>query len=209
MMGHHHHNHELESKVYYDHIAQRFNHSWDGFLSQFFKKEIVKKLQWKKTDSILDVGCANGTLLSMLHETRDFNGFGLDISPEMIKIAQQNHPDFNFQVGSAQALPYENQQFDLVICSASFHHFPNPLTFLEEAKRVLKDNGRLVIAEIRIPLYDVRTIYNRYITAKSKEGDVKVYGHHELIKLFEASDFDIVIHHNHYQIQYYELKKLR
>ena len=55
----------------------------------------------------------------------------------MIKIAQVKHPNFTFKQGSAQKIPFEDANFDLIICSASFHHFPSPEAFLAEAKRLL------------------------------------------------------------------------
>lgn len=179
------------------------------FIEFFFKKYIGTNLSIENNAKVLDIGCANGTLLDQLNKKSTIQGTGLDISPEMVNIARKRHPEFDFIVGSAQHLPFPSQSFDVIICSASFHHFPDPELFLREAKRALKENGRLVIAEIRIPFYDVRKIYNRYIEKKSTEGDVKVYGQKELLDLFRATNFEVVVHKNQLQIQYYELKKLR
>lgn len=203
------HNHELDSQVYYDKVARKFNRTWDGFLASFFKRFIVKNLELTEQSSVLDIGCANGTLLDMLHKKVEFYGTGIDISPEMVKVAQELHPEFNFFAASAQTMPFPDEAFDLMICSASFHHFPNPAAFLTEAKRVLRPDGRLVIAEIRIPVYDVRKVYNRHIENHSTEGDVKVYGQNELLDLFKQADFEVLVHKNALQIQYYELKKMR
>lgn len=203
----HTHNHELDSKNYYDHIAKNFNHTWDGFLSSFFKKFITKNLEISPNAKVLDIGCANGTLLDMLSHKVPLQGTGLDISPEMTKIAKQLHPEFEFISGTAQNLPFPEQSYDVMICSASFHHFPDPAHFLKETKRVLREDGRLVIAEIRIPIYDIRNFYNRHIEKNSTEGDVKVYGQKELLDLFSHAGFEVIQHKNALQIQYYELKK--
>ncbi|MDM5143303.1 putative methyltransferase YcgJ [Lactococcus lactis] len=88
----------------------------------------------------------------MLNRKEKIFGSGLDISSEMIKIAQVKHPNFTFKQGSAQKIPFNNESFDLIICSASFHHFPLPELFLIKAECLLRPNGRLVIAEIHIPL---------------------------------------------------------
>lgn len=203
------HNHEIDSKNHYDKVASHFNRTWDGFLSGFFKHYIKKTVHIDENDRVLDIGCADGQLLGMLSENQSFEAYGLDISPEMVKVASQKYPKFNFVNGSAQNLPFEDDFFDVLICSASFHHFPDPEGFLKEAKRVLRPNGKLVLAEIRIPIYDVRKIYNAYVEKTSTEGDVKVYGQQELMDLFQQGNFELVKHHNALQIQYYELKKLR
>ena len=82
------HDYERESEDFYDHIASRFDHSFDGFLASFFKRFIIKRLKVEKNSRILDVGCANGNLLAMLNRKEKIFGSGLDISSEMIKIAQ-------------------------------------------------------------------------------------------------------------------------
>jgi ubiquinone/menaquinone biosynthesis C-methylase UbiE len=205
-MPHKHHNYEQESEKFYDNIAQHFDHSFDGFLASFFKKFIVKHLEFQENASILDMGCANGTLLAMLGEEKKIVGAGLDISSEMVKIARQRHPEFEFKQGSAENVPFSDHNFDVIICSASFHHFPHPNRFLSEAGRLLKPEGRLIIAEIHIPV--VTKLYNWRLNRFSREGDVKVYQPKELHQLFKKHGWQIVKRKIFFQIQYYELKKL-
>ncbi|MCQ8275926.1 2-methoxy-6-polyprenyl-1,4-benzoquinol methylase, mitochondrial [Lactococcus petauri] len=205
-MPHKNHNYEKESEKFYDNIAQRFDHSFDGFLASFFKKFIVKHLEVPRNANILDIGCANGTLLSMISKQKAIFGAGLDISSEMVKIASQRHPQFDFKQGSAEAVPFPKDNFDIITCSASFHHFPHPDRFLDEASRLLKQDGRLVIAEIHIPI--VTKLYNWRLNRFSTEGDVKVYHPKELANLFQKKGWKIVKRKIFLQIQYYELKKL-
>ncbi|MFR7358928.1 MAG: class I SAM-dependent methyltransferase [Dorea longicatena] len=47
-----------------------------------------------------------------------------------------------FLVGDSENLPFENESFDVVICTNSFHHYPNPHAFMNEASRVLKNGGK-------------------------------------------------------------------
>jgi ubiquinone/menaquinone biosynthesis C-methylase UbiE len=141
----------------------------------------------------------------MLSKKADFIGYGLDISSQMTQLAQATYPEFSFFTGSAMQLPFDNHVFDIVICSASFHHFPKPDNFLEEAKRVLKAGGKLVIAEINIPFF--RQLYNAYLAKFSKEGDVKVYAFDELMRLIERAGFVLINGHKQFQIQYVEAHK--
>lgn len=198
-------NYEKLSETYYDQHAQKFDHSFDGFLSGFFKRYIVKHLKLQKGSHVLDIGAATGKLLRMLSDEQEISGVGLDISPQMTRVAQARYPEFTFVTGSAQQLPFDNQSFDVLICSASFHHFPSPETFLKEAERVLRPGGRLVIAEIRIPIF--RRLYNAYIQRFSREGDVQVYDFETLRDLLYGADFVLVKGQKKVQIQYFEAYK--
>ena len=59
----------------------------------------------------------------MLSKQTNISGAGLDISSEMVKVASQRHPQFEFKQGSAEAVPFSKNDFDIITCSASFHHF--------------------------------------------------------------------------------------
>lgn len=198
-------NYEKLSETYYDQHAKKFDQSFDGFLSGFFKRYIIKHLEISNNIVVLDVGSATGKLLNMLAQTHTFEGIGLDISSKMSALSSERYPEFSFVTGSAIQLPFQEDLFDLIICSASFHHFPDPETFLREAQRTLKAGGKLVIAEIRIPIF--HGIYNWYIDRFSKEGDVKVYTFDELDMLLQQSEFVLIKGRKRFQIQYFEAHK--
>lgn len=194
---------EKLSQTYYNKIADRFDYSIDGLFSYPFKKMIAHELTINSGERVLDVGCANGRLLSLLNRKRIINGYGIDISEQFIEIAKKNYPQFKFYQGSALKLPFPDDFFNLLICSASFHHFPEPEAFLEEAKRVLRKGGRLIIAEINIPIF--LNLYNQYIDKYNQEGDVKVYSLKELTALLKQNGWQIIRKRVFFQIQYYEL----
>jgi SAM-dependent methyltransferase len=50
--------------------------------------------------------------------------------------------------GRVENIPLPGEHFDKVVASASFHHFPNQDKGLEEMKRILKPNGKMIILEI-------------------------------------------------------------
>lgn len=197
------HNYEKESEAFYDRLADHFDDSFDGFLASFFKKFILKQLEYPQNSRLLDVGCANGRLLEMLNHKQALEGTGLDISSNMVKIARIKHPDHKFIQGNAQSLPFEDASYDVITCSASFHHFPDPDRFLEEARRVLASGGKLVIAEIHLPV--ITRLYNWRLNRFSTEGDVKVYTSRELRQKFEKQGWQLLRKKIFFQIQYYEI----
>lgn len=100
-------------------------------------------------NNILDIGCGTGSLLAkLLDERPQIRGYGLDLSEEMLEVARQKLPRRTELVyGEAEALPYDNKKFEMVVMVDSFNYFVNPEQAVKEAYRVLKLGGTLVIAD--------------------------------------------------------------
>ncbi|MGB0865531.1 MAG: class I SAM-dependent methyltransferase [Granulosicoccaceae bacterium] len=75
----------------------------------------------------------------------------LDLTPAMLDRAKaraaQTKLDINWHVGDAQALPFDDQQFDAVLMHLILAVVPQPELALQEASRVLKRGGRLLILD--------------------------------------------------------------
>ena len=88
---------------------------------------------------VLDVGCGEGFTLSEL--TRNNVGKileGIDSSAEAISAGKVLMPDMNLREGDVYHLPYEDNSFDLVICTEVLEHLENPERALNEIIRVSK-----------------------------------------------------------------------
>ena len=75
-------------------------------------------------------------------------------------------------------LPFDENSFDVVICSQSFHHYPDPQAFFNSVYKVLRPNGRLILRDITAP-DPLRWIMNTIempIVNLTGHGDVKIYG---------------------------------
>lgn len=98
-------------------------------------------------DKILDLGCGNGRLLGFF-KNKDVEYIGIDNSDKIIEIARTKYPGVKFQIASALNLPFEDDYFDKIFSIAVFHHIPSKkfrIKFLQQAKRVLKPNGLLIL----------------------------------------------------------------
>ena len=109
-----------------------------------FKVNIVKRLLNKeKTRKILDAGCGSGFMLSRLENYYDI-GFGIDMSPDAIEFGKQ-FTKAELKVGNAEKLDFQDSEFNCIISTDAFEHIPDDKAAMEEAYRVLKDNGCLII----------------------------------------------------------------
>ena len=105
----------------------------------------------------------------------------------MVAAAQCLYKEANFHVSPADNIAFPDSSFDFVTVCCAFHHFTKPDVFMKEAARVLKSDGRLVIAELS-PGAIVRFIEN-LIIPHMKTGDVRIYSIKELHKFFEDAGF--------------------
>lgn len=110
---------------------------------------MLAELERDPFNDVLDVGCGTGPVIELLCEKYPEKRFvGLDLTPVMIEAAQaKGLPNAEFVVGDAENLPFADESFDALLCSNSFHHYPNPGMFLREARRVLRPGGKLILRD--------------------------------------------------------------
>jgi len=192
-------NHEKNRKAY-DKKAANYDHTPDGRFTEKFKSLLLENIDLRDNDSVLDVGCGNGTLLSKLAKRKSIHGFGIDISPRMIQNAKVRYPEFVFTVSGCERIPFEKDSMDIITVSAAYHHFSDVDAFALEARRVLKPGGMLYIAEIYLPAV-IRQVANCFLPL-SKDGDVRFYSPAEIIRTFSSADFHLMdtVKRRHIQI---------
>ena len=177
-----------KSKAAYNKIADDYENSPEGKFTRKFKRLLAEHIKLDENANVLDVACGNGSLLALLSKEKNINGFGIDLSDRMIKNAIANNPKMKFYVAGCEAMPFENDTMDVMTVSAAYHHFPDVKTFAKEAKRVLKENGKIYIADVYLnPV--LRFICNPFVPL-SKAGDVKFYSPRQIINLFNQFGFE-------------------
>jgi ubiquinone/menaquinone biosynthesis C-methylase UbiE len=116
---------------------------------------LADDLQLQPGDRVLDVGCGPGRQAIVFAERVAPTGSvdGIDAAAEMINRARsqtrRRGVPTTFQVAFAQDLPFADDTFDAVACTLALHHVAedDQPTAVGEMYRVLKPNGRLLIAE--------------------------------------------------------------
>lgn len=103
-----------------------------------------------KSSRALDVACGPGIVVEVL--ARDAGEvIGCDITPEMLSRAQKRCAGLSnvrFQIGRAEALPFDDGSFDVVVSRSALHHFIEPAATLKEMARVMKPGGRMVTVDV-------------------------------------------------------------
>src|ERR1044071_5616235 len=104
---------------------------------------------------ILDVGCGTGEKLAALEAwgAKPKNMFGVDLLPERINAAKRNFPAISFQAVNAEALPFQNGSFDLVLAFTVFTSILDQemrFNVSHEIQRVLRPGGAIIWYDLRI-----------------------------------------------------------
>jgi len=94
--------------------------------------------------NLLDIGCGSG-IFSDLAQSKGISITGIDACENLIRRAKQRNSDANFLVGDMEELPFNNDSFDVVCGFNSFQYAGNIKNAFTEAKRVLKDKGKIVV----------------------------------------------------------------
>jgi demethylmenaquinone methyltransferase/2-methoxy-6-polyprenyl-1,4-benzoquinol methylase len=94
---------------------------------------------------VLDVGCGTGILFSDYLKRNVGSVTGIDISPEMAKIAASKYPQVQVICGDAEHTAFD-RKFDAVMVYNALPYFPDPAALIEALARAVKPGGRLSVA---------------------------------------------------------------
>jgi ubiquinone/menaquinone biosynthesis C-methylase UbiE len=121
-----------------------------------FREHLVDLARLERGESVLDVGCATGSLALAAKRRVGPTGSvrGIEPSPAMVARARRKAArarlEVVFDVGIAQELPCDDAAFDAVTCTLVLHqlHYDAWRPALGEMRRVLRPGGRLLLVDI-------------------------------------------------------------
>lgn len=160
------------AKEYTENITSDTNF-WNKYLESPALLETLPKDMSSKR--VLDLGCGSGESSKKLLE-RGANVTGIDISEEMIKIAQNELPDYEFLVSDMENLKFENDSFDIVSSSLALHYVQDLKKTFSEVYRVLSKEGIFVFSMN----HPVSTSSEKVLIDGEKKFVLKPYFHNDL-----------------------------
>lgn len=148
----------------------QLNHILSLNIDKRWRRKAIKTLQ--PCQEVLDVAIGTADLtLEMLRQQKAKHITGLDLSREMMRIGEQKvqkkglSDHVRFDHGSAQEMPYQDNQYDAVTCAYGVRNFSRLDDGLHEMARVLRPGGQLIILEFSYPTNPVvRFFYDLYFT---------------------------------------------
>lgn len=178
--------HNKKKEVRFGKRANKYDRGIEGkFLNKFYNS-MMEFVDLKQNDNILDVACGTGEILLRIYNKCTVNGYGIDIDEKMIEVAKEKCPGMDITVGSCEKLPYDRNKFDEITVCMAYHHFENKAAFAQEANRVLKKNGNLYIAELRLPSH-IKKIVNGLMKHFNVIG--RFYSIDEITEIFKQFGF--------------------
>jgi ubiquinone/menaquinone biosynthesis C-methylase UbiE len=171
------HSDESRSQRYYDEFAKRYDDRRGGRepggyhdLLDDLEVDLVSRFGTGK--HVLEVGCGTGLLLERFARFAE-KAKGIDLSPGMLERARARGLDV--EQGSATALPFEDETFDVACSFKVLAHIPDVDRALAEMARVVRPGGH-IIAEFYNPIslraFAKRAFGPREVGARLKEDAV-------------------------------------
>ena len=112
----------------------------------------------KAGDKVIDVCCGTGAQV-LEYGRHGIIATGIDSSQDMLKIATRNRMrqkavNVSFQLADATNLPFPDGYFDYATVSFGLHDKEKPIRYqiIFEMKRVVKQNGALILVDFQVPL---------------------------------------------------------
>ncbi|HLR43304.1 MAG TPA: class I SAM-dependent methyltransferase [Pseudogracilibacillus sp.] len=131
-------------KKRYDRIASLFN-MMDHAIRPSWREDLLKNVQ----GNILEVGVGTGANFPYYPE--GVHVIGIDFSPKMLEVAEKKISEAKASITlkemDAEQMDFPDNSFDVVVSTCVFCSVPNPIRGLQEIRRVVKPDGKVVMLE--------------------------------------------------------------
>lgn len=139
------------------------------FMDSHARLRIIKKLEPKKGDHILEIGAGNGRnfpiIVRLIGDAGQLDG--LDLSGESLKVARkrvgQSYEKLEVVQGNASCLPYRSNQFDSVMHIGGANDFTEKHKAIKEMIRVAKNGAKIVICDEGLSPERKETLLGKWI----------------------------------------------
>jgi len=172
-------------------LAEKYQQKYMDFDFYFDTYDTFCKLVKKEGAAIFEIASGPGNITRYLLEKRpDFKIEGIDLAPNMVKLARANNPSASFQVMDSRAICTIDKKFDAVMCG-----FCIPYLGKEDVARLISDVRALLKNDGIFYLSTMEDDYERSAFQASEAGDRVFIHYYQLDYLkhqLESSGFKIV-----------------
>ena len=157
--------------------------------NKYYYKCLIEYLKFNipENSKIIEIGCGTGYLLNKLSPS---NATGIDISPDMIKIAKMKYPEFDFYVMNAEEITIEDK-FDFVIISDSIGYFEDVQKVFIQIHKICHRGTRIILTYVNflwLPMLNLAEFLKLKMPQKRNNWlNIK-----DIENLLQLSSFDII-----------------
>jgi ubiquinone/menaquinone biosynthesis C-methylase UbiE len=157
--------------------------------------ELVRKVtNGMSRVQLLDIGCGEGHITAGIKkEFPHFDIIGTDASITACRNGKKKYPEVKFMVADAYHLPCPDEYFDIIVLNNIWEHVPDPLRLLSGVRRILRENGKVVISTpSRYRFSNIINLIKRGKTELVSKNHVTEYTIGQVIEQLRFGGFEII-----------------
>lgn len=121
---------------------------------------------------------------------------GVDLTDAPLRIADQRRTalglsNLRFQTGDAEHLPFDDTQFDVVVCRLAMHHVEEPDRVVAEMVRVCRPNGKVAVEDLVVSEHASRAEYHNHFERLRDPSHARALSLSELLRLLARRGLEI------------------
>jgi ubiquinone/menaquinone biosynthesis C-methylase UbiE len=157
-------------------------------------QRLVSAARLKGTERVLDVATGPGYIAEAFASTAR-EVIGMDLTEAMLDIARKRTEErgiknISFRSGDAQSIPFDKEQFDVVVCRLALHHVQEPSKVVREMSRVCRREGTVVVEDIYASEHPERAAYQDRWEILRDASHVRTLPLSELLQLFRGAGLE-------------------
>ena len=157
-------------------------------------RRLVAAANLKGNERVLDVATGPGYIAEAFARSAR-EAVGVDLTAAMLAIAEERTRErgisnVSFRIGDVQRLPFEKEEFDVVVCRLALHHMQSPGQVVKEMARVCRVEGTVLVEDIYGSEHPERAAYQDRWEKLRDPSHVRTVPISELLRLFRDAGLE-------------------